>query len=125
MKNIIHSNTRVTKAEQIVIQTVAKLDCSALGGAIGIILGLGIFLATNFLILKGGYKIGLTLSLLNQYFWGYSVTLAGSFVGLIYGFISGFIIGWTLALFRNVVISIYIHIAKFKGRLRAVNFIDY
>lgn len=118
--------TELARSEQLLIQTIAKIDKSALGISIGIVLGAGIFLATNILILKGGRQIGQTFALLNNFFFGFSVTFGGSFIGLIYGFISGFILGWLIALIRNFVIKIYLHIAKFRNRLIAVNkFIDF
>ncbi len=111
---------------EILIQTVAKVDRTALGITIGILFGAGIFFITNFLILKGGNPPGLTLSRLNQYFFGYTVTFIGSFIGLFYGFITGFILGWFIALLRNFVISIYLFIARFRARMISVNnFIDY
>lgn len=111
--------------DELLIQIIARIDRSALGVAIGSVFGAGIFFATNFLILKGGERIGQNFALLNQYFIGYSVTFAGSFVGLIYGFVSGFMLGWLIALIRNFVIKIYLHIAKFKERVSAVgSFLD-
>jgi len=111
---------------EILIRTVAKIDRTALGITIGILFGVGIFFVTNFLILKGGELGGLRLSLLNQYFFGYTVTFIGSFIGLFYGFITGFILGWFIALLRNFVISIYLYIARFRARMISVNnFIDY
>jgi hypothetical protein len=107
--------------DKILIQTVARLDRMALGITLGILFGAGIFFITNFLILKGGNPPGLTLSRLNQYFFGYTVTFIGSFIGLFYGFITGFILGWFIALLRNFVISIYLFIAKFRARMISVN----
>jgi tetrahydromethanopterin S-methyltransferase subunit G len=120
------SSSTAALNNEILIQTVAKVDRSALGITIGILLGAGIFFITNFLILKGGNPPGLTLSRLNQYFFGYTVTFIGSFIGLFYGFITGFILGWFIALLRNFVISIYLYIARFRARMISVNnFIDY
>ncbi len=120
------SSSTSTLNNEILIQTVAKVDRTALGITIGILFGAGVFFITNFLILKGGDPPGLTLSRLNQYFFGYTVTFVGSFIGLLYGFITGFILGWFIALLRNFVISIYLYIAKFRARMISVNnFIDY
>lgn len=112
-------------ADELVVQSVAKLDRSALGIAVGIVCGAVIFLATNFLVFKGGAHVGATLSLLSQYFYGYTVTFAGSFVGLFYGFAFGFALGWLTAFLRNFVIKIYLFSAKYKERLVSVNdFLD-
>ena len=77
---------------------VLWLNTKAFGLALGLICGLGIFLATNWLVLKGGHRVGPHLSLLSQYFLGYRVTFLGSFVGFAYGFamgtISGAFISW-------------------------------
>ena len=115
----------IARKDELLIQTFAKIDRAAFGIAVGILFGAGIFLATNFLILKGGERVGQNFALLNQYFFGFSVTFAGSFVGLIYGFLSGFVLGWLTALLRNSVIKIYLHVLKFKGRIAAIGgFLD-
>jgi protoporphyrinogen oxidase len=79
----------------------AKLDRLALGGAVGVVAGVALWLATVALVAKGGPRIGPHLALLSQYLPGYRVTLAGSFLGLAYGLVGGFIAGWTFALLRN------------------------
>ncbi len=118
-----HINSNET--DKLIVQSLAKLDKVALGIALGTIFGLGIFLATNILILKGGEEIGRNLSLLGQYFIGYEVTPVGSLIGLFYGVATGFIAGWLIAFLRNTVITIYLGIIKLKGRMSAVNdFID-
>lgn len=122
--NKIHDDSVTT--DELLIQTMARIDNTALGIAVGILFGLGLFLATNILVVKGGEMVGLTLGRLGQYFFGFTVTFAGSFIGLIYGFVVGFIIGWMTSFIRNTAITIYIFIAKFKERMVGVNdFIDY
>ena len=101
-------------SDALLIATFVKLDKTALGCAFGALLGLSIFLATNFLVLKGGEKIGPTLSLLSQFFKGYAVTIGGSFVGLAYGCLTGFILGWLMAFFRNLYLTIYLAVVKLK-----------
>lgn len=88
-------------------QAFAKLDRFALGLSTGIVSGLLLFLATLVLVLKGGEVIGPTLGLLEQFFFGYSVTLLGSLVGLAYGFGIGFVAGWSFAFIRNVTVFLY------------------
>ena len=74
------------------------LNAKALGLVIGIISGLAIFIATNWLVLKGGEKVGPHLALLSQYFIGYKVSFLGSLIGFAYGFalgtLSGTLLGW-------------------------------
>lgn len=116
---------RKETADELIIESLARLDSIAMGVAIGTLLGAGIFIATNLLVLKGGEVIGPNLALLNQYFIGYEVSPVGSLVGLLYGFGSGFAIGWLGASIRNLTVTIYVNILKLKGRMSAVNdFID-
>ena len=100
--------------EALLIATFVRLDKTAMGTACGALLGLSIFLATLFLVIKGGEKIGPTLGLLGQFFKGYAVTAGGSFIGLAYGFIAGFILGWLLAFLRNLFLTIYLAVVKLK-----------
>jgi hypothetical protein len=84
--------------EEKLFRGVLWLNLKALGLALGLLFGLAIFIATNWLVLKGGKPVGPHLSLLGQYFIGYKVSFLGSFVGFAYGFalgtLSGALIGW-------------------------------
>ena len=91
--------------DEKLLQAVAILNAKMLGLILGIIFGLVIFIATNWLVLKGPqldesgqYVIGPHLQLLSQFFIGYSVSFFGSVIGFIYGFavgtICGALIGW-------------------------------
>lgn len=111
--------------EELIVQSLAKLDKIALGVSVGTLFGLVIFFATNILVFKGGDHIGPNLALLNQYFIGYEVTAVGSLIGLFYGFVSGFMLGWLSAFLRNAVVAFYLHLLKIKSSMTAVNdFID-
>ncbi len=72
---------------------VSRLNAKILGLTLGILFGLIIFIATNWLVIKGGYIVGSHLLLLSQFFIGYKVSFLGSIIGLIYGFIAGTIFG--------------------------------
>jgi len=112
-------------ANEQIVQALAKIDSLALGVALGTVFGLGIFLVTNLLIYKGGETIGPNLALLGQFFPGYRVTFGGSVIGLLYGFVSGFALGWLIAVIRNTIIKIYLHIINLRQKMAAVNdFID-
>ena len=108
-------------SDQLLVQTFARLDRMALGVALGAACGLAIFFATNFLILKGGENVGQNLQLLSQYFFGYSVTLTGSIIGLAYGLIAGFVLGWSLAFTRNLFMSVYLHIIRLRTSMSSVH----
>jgi ABC-type dipeptide/oligopeptide/nickel transport system permease subunit len=74
------------------------LNAKAFGLVLGLLCGMIIFIATNWLVIKGGDQIGPHLQLLSQYFIGYRVTFLGSLIGFAYGFalgtLSGAFIGW-------------------------------
>jgi hypothetical protein len=87
--------------EQIVLTRVMRLNLLANGITVGLLFGLGLFLPTIVLVLKGGPVVGPHLELLSQFLPGYEVTVGGSFVGLGYGFVLGFILGAFVALIYN------------------------
>jgi hypothetical protein len=57
------------------------------------LLGAGLFVATNVLVLRGGENAGQHLGLLRIYFPGYGVTFAGSLIGFVYAFVLGYGLG--------------------------------
>ena len=75
---------------------------------IGLTMAIGLFAATNVLVLRGGSNVGSHLQLLRVYFPGYSVTVAGSVVGFIYAFVLGYLSGRT-------VIALYHRVARWIG----------
>jgi hypothetical protein len=85
-------------------RAVLRLNGTVMGLAFGSAAGLALFIATNWLVLKGGEPVGPHLALLGQFFLGYSVTFAGSFIGLAYGFASGYVAGWLIARVYNGVV---------------------
>ncbi|MBA2670103.1 MAG: hypothetical protein H0U67_07025 [Gemmatimonadetes bacterium] len=72
---------------------VVRLNAKAWGITLGLLLGGGLFVATNFLLLKGGDLVGPRLGLLAIFFPGYSVTFAGSLIGFVYLFVIGYGVG--------------------------------
>jgi len=87
--------------EKIVKTRLTRLNAVVSGLVTGVIFGLVIFIATNWLLLKGGEPIGPHLALLGQFFLGYTVSFWGSTVGLLYGLVTGFIAGYTVAFLYN------------------------
>jgi hypothetical protein len=92
--------------KQVVLTRLLRLNATLQGCVTGIIAGLGIFIATNWLILKGGDVVGPHLGLLDQFFIGYRVTFAGSLIGLGYGFVTGFGIGYCVARMYNWIVDL-------------------
>ena len=84
------------------------LNAKVLGLVLGLLFGTGLFIATNWLVIKGGDNVGQNLQLLSQYFIGYRITFVGSIIGFVYGFATGTIcgafLGWLynkIAIFRQ------------------------
>ncbi len=65
---------KTSASDRVVIEAFAKLDQTALGLAVGTLSGLGVFIATVVLLIKGGEVVGPRLALLGQFFIGYTVT---------------------------------------------------
>lgn len=88
----------MSEQEKELLKGTLLLNANAFGLVLGLLAGLMIFLATNWLVIKGGPHVGPHLILLNQYFIGYRVSFLGSFIGFAYGFaigtLSGAFIGW-------------------------------
>lgn len=84
--------------EEIIRGAVLRLNGTVLGIVFGAVAALILFVSTNWLVWKGGDVVGPHLELLSQFFIGYSVTFAGSFIGAAYaflvGFLSGLFVGW-------------------------------
>lgn len=84
--------------QQAVKSAVLRINDRAWGISTGLLLGLGLFLATNALVLRGGPNVGQHLQLLRVYFPGYSVSFVGSLIGFVYCFVLGYglgrVIGW-------------------------------
>lgn len=74
-------------------RTIRRLNARAWGISVGLLMGGGLFVATNFLLLRGGPQVGQHLELLSVFFPGYSVSFVGSLVGFVYLFVIGYGIG--------------------------------
>jgi len=91
----------MTTQQQTLHGAILRLNARAWGIAMGLLLGLGLFLATNWLVLKGGPNVGPHLSLLSAYFPGYSVTFVGSVIGFVYAFVLGYALGRVIGTVYN------------------------
>ena len=96
-----------TNALQNIVRTrILRLNAIIQGIVTGIMAGLGLFITTNWLVIKGGEVVGPHLALLNQFFIGYEVTFVGSLIGLTYGFVFGFGTGFLIATVYNRLVDI-------------------
>ena len=72
-----------------------------LGFALGLTWGLGVMIATWWLIMVW-FQPGTTISKLSAFYFGYTFSFVGGLVGLFWGFIDGFICGVVIAWFYNL-----------------------
>ena len=79
-----------------------KLNVKAMALACGLIWGLALFSLSWWLIVFDGAREQFT-SLVGSVYLGYSVTPAGSFVGLVWGFFDGLIGGAIFAWLYNLI----------------------
>lgn len=112
MSDRITASQHPKQLEEVVLSKLLRLNATAQGIVAGILLGLGLFLATNWLVLKGGPivherpLVGPHLGLLSHFFFGYRVSFVGSLIGLAYGFATGFVGGYAVARLYNWVVDL-------------------
>ena len=103
----------------------APLHKRAFGIATGVAAGVSLFLLTIVDVMRNGSGAS-PLVLLNEYFAGYSVSLRGAFIALLWGFATGFIMGWFVAFCRNFVIAASIFWIRARAELSATSeFLDH
>ena len=93
------------ETEQEMQTTMLRLNARAWGIAFGLLLGVGIFIATNILVLKGGPRVGQHLSLLRVFLPGYKVTFLGSIIGFVYFFVFGYALGRLVGTVYNKLVA--------------------
>ena len=81
--------------------SIARLRASVMALVFGLVGGVGLFVATLWLVIRGGPIVGPHLGLMGQYFPGYTVTWFGCFVGFFYGALVGAATGWLIAWLYN------------------------
>lgn len=83
--------------EPDLVPVIRRLNARLLGVTLGLICGGSLFVATAWLVLKGGPNVGAHLGLLGQYFPGYSVSVPGALIGFVYAFVVGYGMGMAIA----------------------------
>lgn len=92
--------------EQVALQkAIRRLNARAWGISVGLLFGIGLFIATNLLVLRGGPNMGQHLGLLSIYFPGYSVSFVGSVIGFIYAFVLGYAVGRSIGWVYNKLVA--------------------
>jgi hypothetical protein len=86
-----------TTTEHPIQATLLRASARAWGIATGLVLGIGTFAATLWLVIKGGEDAGTHLRRLSNIFPGYDVTVGGAVLGFFYAFVVGYALGRLLA----------------------------
>jgi len=82
---------------------IARLRASVMAVVFGLTGGVGLWVATAWLLIRGGERVGYHLGLLSNYFPGYRVSWPGSLLGFVYGALLGALVGWSVAWVYNTV----------------------
>ncbi len=93
--------------EELLRGAFARYDPVAMAVSLGAVMGLGLFLATAVLLLKGGVPLGPNLSLLGAYFLGFEVSWTGAMLGTAEATVGGFFLGILMAKTLNLLIGAY------------------
>ena len=93
-------------AERLLEATLKRMNGRVLGLTLGGLASIGLFVATNWLVLRGSKRddVGAHLGLLCHYLPGYAVSFLGSLIGAAWAFVIGFVAG-------NVVSRVYNRVA--------------
>ncbi|HEV8712237.1 MAG TPA: NAD(P)/FAD-dependent oxidoreductase [Candidatus Binatia bacterium] len=110
---------RTPSPDEIIAAVFAELDPVALGGAIGMVGGIVLFLMAAVLLLKGGGEVGPNLSLLRYYLPGFAVTWKGALVGCVEAGVGGFTLGYLGACLRNWGMAAYAALLQRRAEARA------
>ena len=95
----VHVPARAQAVQRV--ERLGGLRAGILAIVFAMLCGTGLFVATAWLLIKGGKNVGATLGLLGNYLPGYAVSWPGSIVGLVYGAAIGGAMGWSLARIYN------------------------
>jgi len=97
--------TAMASERALIRRAVVRMRARIMSIVFGMVGGTGMFVATAWLLLRGGPNVGEHLSLLRHFFPGYSVTWPGAFLGFLWGALSGAVLGWAVAWIYNQVVE--------------------
>lgn len=86
----------LNEAEVRVLNAAIRVNARIMAVAFGMLGGAILWISTAILLVRGGYDVGVHLSLLSVFLPGYSVTWTGAWIGLGWGFVIGAISGQVL-----------------------------
>lgn len=111
--------------EREVMLAFAPLHKAAFGIAAGGVLALLLATLTAVAVLLAP-TAHLPLELLDEYFYGYTVSWPGVAVAAFWGGLVGFVAGWFLAFSRNLVLAVWMFYVRTRAELEATrDFLDH
>lgn len=87
--------------EEIIVGSIASLRAGIMAIVFAVLGGTGLTVATVWLLVQGGPNVGEHLSLLENYFPGYSVSWSGAIIGGLWAAGVGGLLGWLTAWIYN------------------------
>jgi protoporphyrinogen oxidase len=105
--------------DDMILSAFARLDPLALGTALGVVSGLGFFLATAVLLIRGGGVVGPMLALLEHYLAGFETNWVGACLGMIEVGVIGFALGYAVAHLRNGSLDAYVALVQRRAEAEA------
>jgi hypothetical protein len=112
--------------EETIIRAFSRLDKLAFGTAVGLTSGLLMLYITLIPILMNSKALFPWLWLLRQYIFGYTVTIRGAFIAFGQSVCWGFLFAWLFALFRNLILLVYVYQIKLKTKMLSLrDILDY
>ena len=101
----------------VLLRAFAPLHSVALGLAGGVVVSALLSIITVVLLLRGTDEAITAGSLLGQFLWGYSVSVRGIFIGLIWGVVIGFVMGYGFALLRNAAVWLWLTLIRSRAEM--------
>ena len=99
------ATTALPRERALIRGAVVRMRARIMAVVSGATSGTGVFLATAWLLLRGGPNVGQHLGLLRHYFPGYSVTWPGAFVGFFWAALGGAALGFAVAWIYNQIVE--------------------
>ena len=97
--------TAMANERALIRGAVVRMRARIMATVFGMLGGTGVFVATAWLLIRGGERVGEHLGLLRHFFPGYSVSWLGAFVGFFWGACFAAALGWGVAWIYNQVVE--------------------
>jgi hypothetical protein len=117
--------SEVEALHPLLAHAFAPVHKSAFGVAAGLACAMVAFCTTAIYLVRRPYP-GFDLGLFGEYFYGYSLTWRGAFVGAAWSFVAGFVAGWFFAFCRNLVLAVWMFVTREREALAETrDFLDH